>query len=93
MWHEIVGNVIGLRLRKEKKKESDGSVGRGTAGRKDVQGKRIWFDFMMGDNKDFIEKVVFKSPPQPPPKHLDMGLRKCYKLRVLRGQTRSLKKH
>ena len=25
----------------EKKKESDGSVGRGTAGRKDVQGKRI----------------------------------------------------
>ena len=38
MWHEIVGNVIGLRLRKEKKKESNGSVGRGTAGRKDVQG-------------------------------------------------------
>lgn len=41
MWHEIVGNVIGLRLRTEKKRESNGSVGRGTAGRKEFQGKRI----------------------------------------------------
>ena len=77
---------------KNRKEESNGSAGRGTAGRKEFQGKRIWFDFMMVDNKDFKEKVVFKSP-QPPPKHLDMGLRKYNKLRVLRGQTRSLKKH
>lgn len=63
MWHEIVGNVIRLRLRKEKKKESNGSVGRQTTGRMEVQGKRMWFDFMMADNKDSTEKVVFKSPP------------------------------
>lgn len=41
MWHEIVGNVIRLRLREEKKKESNGSVGRRIAGRKEVQGKRM----------------------------------------------------
>lgn len=41
MWHEIVRNVIRLRLRKEKKKENNGSVGKQTAGRMEVQGKRM----------------------------------------------------